>query len=76
MTYRIKRILFKDGTLLTERNLTEEETVFASEAPAVGDIVSFTLRGRQLRVEVIWGNWTGREPPPPDFVVPLRVKEV
>jgi len=76
MTYRIERIIFKDGTLLTERDLAVGENIFEGEVPVVGDIVSFNWRGLQLRTEIIWGHWAGRGPFPPERVASLRAQEI
>ena len=76
MTYRIERIIFKDGTLLTERDLAVGENIFEGEVPVVGDIVSFNWRGLQLRTEIIWGHWAGSGPFPPERVARLRAQEI
>jgi hypothetical protein len=77
MTYWIKRIILKDGRLVTERDLDAREYTFEGPAPVVGDIVRIKHAGRSFDAEVIWGNWeqTAAKRHPLE-IVPLRVKEL
>jgi len=75
MSYWIKRIVLKDGEVVTEKELREDENRFEGPAPVVGDVVDVVCRGRKFKAEVIGGNWPGRVPLP-DAVIPLRVAEV
>lgn len=77
MTFCVKRILLKNGDLITEREMSPNEHVFDGPTPVVGDIISMKFRGGRLNARVIWGNWSGREGlNPPDLIVPLRVEEI
>ena len=77
MTYWVKRVILKDGELVTERELGPAENRFDGPAPVVGDVVTVTVRGRTFPAEVVWGNWPCRSDDiGPDVVVPLRVKEL
>ena len=77
MSYWIKRILLKDGTLITERDLSRDENFFEAPAPVVGDIIEVTYRGRSFPAKVIWGNWPNRgNNRDPSIVVPIRVQEI
>jgi len=77
MTYWVKRVILKDGELVTERELTPEENRFDGPTPVVGDVITIMVRGRSFAAEVVWGNWPGRsDDVDPMVVVPLRVKEI
>lgn len=75
MGYWVKRITLKNGEVVTERELREDENRFDGSAPGVGDLIEVRCRGRRFMAVVMWGNW-------PDYVqsddtaVPLRVAEV
>lgn len=75
MAYWVKRIVLKDGEVVTEGELREDENRFAGTAPVVGDLIEVRCRGRRFMAKVIWGNWPGRVHPD-DLVIPLRVAEV
>ncbi|UAJ09250.1 hypothetical protein [Polymorphobacter megasporae] len=75
MAYRVKRIALKDGEVVTEGELREDENRFEGPAPVVGDLIEVQCRGRKFMAEVIWGNWADRVHSD-DTVVPLRVAEV
>jgi hypothetical protein len=77
MTCWVKRILLKDGSLITERELRPDENRFDGPTPVVGDTVKVTYRGRTFDAKVIWGNWPGRgESLEAGTTVPLRVEEI
>jgi len=73
--YWIKRIVLKDGEVVTERELREDENRFEGPVPVVGDLIEVDCRGRKFMAEVISGNWPGRVHPE-GTVVPLRVAEL
>jgi hypothetical protein len=75
MSYWIKRIALKDGEVVTERELRDDENRFDGAVPVVGDLVDVECRGRKFKAKVVSGNWPGRVHAP-DSVVPLRVAEV
>jgi hypothetical protein len=75
MAYWVKRILLKNGELVTERELRQDENLFEGPAPVVGDELTVSCRGRQFRARVIWGNWPGREHEA-GTVVPIRAEEI
>ena len=77
MKYRITRIGLKSGEIVTEREFGPAENVFEGKAPVVGDIVSVTCRGREMRARVVWGNWPDRDIKHPQGKPhPLRVDEI
>ena len=77
MTYLVKRIVLKDGKLLTERDLDSRAYTFEGPPPVVGDVVEFPHDGRPLSAKVIWGNWPGQsEQRHPLEIVPIRVEEL
>ena len=77
MAYLVKRIMLKDGRLLTERELDARAYTFDGPVPVVGDVIKVSLEGRVFPAEVIWGNWPGRPAQRhPLEIVPLRVKEL
>ncbi|WP_157218726.1 hypothetical protein [Flavisphingomonas formosensis] len=75
MGYWVKRIALKDGEVVTERELREDENRFYGLAPVIGDLIEVTCRGRKFMAEVVWGNPPGRSISE-GVVVPLRVSEV
>jgi hypothetical protein len=75
MGYWVKRIALKDGEVVTERELREDENRFDGPAPAIGEVIEVQCRGRKFMAEVVWGNPPGRAYSE-DTVVPLRVSEV
>jgi hypothetical protein len=75
MGYWVKRIILKDGEVVTERELREDENRFDGPAPAIGDMIEVQCRGRKLMAEVVWSNPPGCAYSE-DTVVPLRVSEV
>ncbi|MBW6421974.1 hypothetical protein KX729_11015 [Rhizobium sp. XQZ8] len=76
MRYQIQRLILKNGNLLKEKDLESECPVLEADiAPVVGDTMEVTAFGRHFPVEVVWGNWPGREHDPA-FVIRLRVKEI
>ena len=75
MGYWIKRIALKDGEVVTERELREDENRFEGPIPVVGDLIEVECRGRSFMAEVISGNWPGRVHPE-GAVIPLRVAEL
>lgn len=75
MAYWVKRILLKSGKIVTERELRPDENASEGPAPAVGEKLTVTCRGRTFETRVIWGSWPGRALAP-DVVVPLRVEEL
>jgi hypothetical protein len=77
MAYWVKRIALKTGVVVTERELKPDENYSQGDAPAVGDEITVTCRGRTFRARVIWGNW-GHEggTRPTEAVIPLRVEEI
>ena len=75
MSYWVKRIALKDGEVVTEAELREDENRFDGPAPMVGDFIEVQCRGRKFMAEVIWGNWPDRVHSD-DIVIPLRVSEV
>ena len=77
MTYLVKRIVLKDGQLLTERELDARDYTFDGPTPIVGDVIDVSLNGRPFSAEVIWGNWAGQsEQRHPLEIVPIRVREL
>jgi hypothetical protein len=75
MGYWIKRIALKDGEVVTERELREDENRFDGPVPVVGDLVEVQFRGRKFMAMVMWGNWPGRIHSD-ETIIPLRVAEV
>jgi hypothetical protein len=75
MAYWVKRIALKDGEVVTEGELREDENRFDGPAPMVGDLIEVQCRGRKFMAEVVSGNWPDRVYSD-DAVVPLRVFEV
>jgi hypothetical protein len=75
MAYWVKRIVLKDGEVVTEAELRDDENHFEGRAPVVGDLLEVQCRGRTFMAEVISGNWPDRVHPL-DTVVPLRVVEI
>jgi hypothetical protein len=75
MAYWVKRIALKDGEVVTERELREDENRFDGPAPAIGDLIEVQCRGRKFLAQVVAGNPPGRTYPE-QTVVPLRVFEV
>jgi hypothetical protein len=75
MGYWVKRIALKDGEVVTEQELLEDENRFDGPVPVVGDLIEVRCRGRKFMAEVVWGNWPDRVHSV-DAVVPLRVSEV
>ena len=75
MSYWVKRIVLKDGEVVTERELREDENRFDGPAPVVGDVIEVRCRGRTFMAEVVSGNWPGRVHSE-TVVVPLRVAEI
>lgn len=75
MSYWVKRIALKDGEVVTEAELREDENRFDGPAPIVGDLIEVECRGRKFMAQVTWGNWAGRVHSD-EMVVPLRVAEV
>ena len=77
MTFWVKRIILRNGQLLTERELDPRANRFDGPAPVVGGIITVSAQGRSFPAEVIWGNWPGRnEKRHPLEIVPIRVKEL
>jgi|HubBroStandDraft_1064217.scaffolds.fasta_scaffold217189_1 hypothetical protein len=77
MTYWVKRIVLKNGEIVTERELRPDENIFEGLPPVVGDKLMVACRGRTFEARVIWGNWPGREASyQADTIVPLRVEEI
>lgn len=77
MTFLVKRIVLKDGRLLTERDLDARAYTFEGPAPVVGDVVEINHDGRPLSAKVIWGNWPGQAGQRhPLEIVPIRVEEL
>ena len=74
MPFWVKRIRLKNGSLLTERELSPTENKFDGPPPVVGDVLTVTANGRSFEAKVVWGNWPGREHR--DAVVPIRVEEL
>lgn len=75
MSYWVKRIALKDGEVVTERELREDENCFTGPVPVVGDLIEVECRGRKFMAEVVKGNSPGRFHSD-ETVVPLRVAEV
>ncbi|MGI4731238.1 MAG: hypothetical protein ACRYFW_05775 [Janthinobacterium lividum] len=75
MSYWVKRIVLKDGEVVTERELRDDENRFEGPAPVVGDAIKVECRGRKFMAEVIWGNWPGRDHSVGTAVL-LRVAEI
>ena len=75
MSYWVKRIAMKNGEVVTEAELGEDENRFDGPAPVVGDLIEVQCRGRKFMAEVVWGNWPDRVRSE-DIVLPLRVAEV
>jgi hypothetical protein len=75
MSYWVKRIALKDGEVVTEAELREDENRFDGAAPVVGDLIEVQCRGRKFMAEVVWGNWPDRTHSD-ETVIPLRVTEV
>lgn len=75
MGYWVKRIALKDGEVVTEAELREDENRFDGPVPVIGDLIQVQCRGRKFMAEVVWGNWPDRVHSI-DAVVPLRVSEV
>ena len=75
MSYWVKRIALKDGEVVTEAELREDENRFDGPAPVVGDVIEVACRGRRFMAEIVSGNWPGRIHSE-ESVVPLRVAEV
>jgi hypothetical protein len=76
MTYWVKRIILRDGEIVTERELRHDENLFEGPAPVVGDKMTVTCRGRKFEARVVWGNWPGRETNENAMIIPLRVEEI
>lgn len=77
MTYLVKRIVLKDGRLLTERDLDAPAYTFEGAPPVVGEVLEFLHGGRPFSAKVIWGNWPGQsEQRHPSEIVPIRVEEL
>ncbi len=75
MSYWVKRIALKDGKVVTESELRENENRFDGPVPVVGDVIEVQCHGRKFMATVMWGNWPNRVHSD-DVVVPLRVSEV
>ena len=60
MAYWVKRILLKSGKIVTERELRPDENASEGPAPAVGEKLTVTCRGRAFETRVIFGE-VGRE---------------
>lgn len=77
MPYWVKRIALKDGEIVTERELEQNENLFEDDAAlVVGDILTVSCRGRTFEAKVVWGSWPGRDSQrEPGTIVPLRVEE-
>jgi hypothetical protein len=75
MGYWVKRIALKNGEVVTERELREDENRFDGPPPVIGDLIEVQCRGRKFMAKVVWGNPSGRIVSN-DVVVPLRVSEV
>ncbi|WP_156135764.1 hypothetical protein [Novosphingobium subterraneum] len=75
MGYWVKRIALKDGEVVTERELREDENRFDGPPPVIGDLIEVQCRGRKFMAKVEWGSLPDRGVSN-DFVVPLRVSEV
>jgi len=71
--YWIKRIVLKDGEVVTERELREDENRFEGPVPVVGDLIEVDCRGRKFMAEVISGNRPGPVHPE-GAIVPRRVR--
>jgi hypothetical protein len=54
MTYWVKRIILRDGEIVTERELRHDENLFEGPAPVVGDKMTVTCRGRKFEARVVW----------------------
>jgi hypothetical protein len=77
MPYWVKRIVLKDGEIVTERELEQNENLFEDDpALVVGDLLAVSCRGRTFEAKVVWGNWPGQDSHrEPGTIVPLRVEE-
>ena len=76
MAYWIKRIALKNGEIVTERELRQDQNRFEGLVPVVGDKLTMSCRGRKFEARVVWGNWPGRGPYEAGTIVPLRVEEI
>ena len=76
MTYWVKRIMLRDGEIVTERELRRDENLFEGPAPVVGEQMTVKCRGRTFEARVVWGNWPGRETSEQAMIIPLRVEEI
>ena len=76
MTYWVKRIMLRDGKIVTERELRHDENLFEGPAPVVGDKMTVTCRGRKFVSE--WFGVTGPDVRPMrmPMIIPLRVEEI
>jgi hypothetical protein len=75
MPFWVKRIVLKNGEIVTERELRPDENFSPGKVPMVGDEILVTCRGRTFKARVIKGD-CGRKDIPPDQVVPIRVGEI
>jgi len=76
MTYWVKRILLKDGELITERELRPDENLFEGRAPVAGEKLIVTCRGRTFEAKVLVGRFPDRPEPTNDTIYPIRVEEI
>lgn len=77
MAYWVKRIILKNGELLTERELAPHANRFDGPAPVVGDVITVSVGERSFLAEVVWGNWPARNGSRhPLEIVPIRVREI
>ncbi len=75
MTYRVKRIILKNGELVTERELRPEENLFGGLQPVAGDRLKVTCRGREFEAIVVVGRFPDRPDPDEKTIYPIRVQE-
>jgi hypothetical protein len=54
MGYWVKRIALKDGEVVTEQELREDENRFDGPVPVVGDFIEVLCRGASS-----WRRWCG-----------------
>ncbi|MGO4128791.1 hypothetical protein AB4Z01_30655 [Inquilinus sp. YAF38] len=66
----------KSGEIVKEDELTRAISSYEGRPPVVGDEIGVRIRGKEMKVRVIWGNWPGRIAEDDDTLVPIRAEEL